>query len=478
MPLAEPTFIANLSLFDEPTTNGLNEPEGRGTNSQQKGANGEQSLDRANLGTFRDSLRAPVHRWFTYPAGFSYQAVEEALRTYGIKPGKTIYDPFAGTGTTLVVAKQRGVNSFGVEAHPFVQFVARTKLFWEFDFARLAEQIDSLIGEIQNQIEQRNPDEIPVEEIFPELVQKCYTREKLARLYLCREAVEKIDDEGFRNLAKLALTNLLRAVADVATGWPYIAPNKEKNQTKAKADSSREIAELFWKQLRQMQSDLQAIRAMTKSEAKANLIAGDSRKRQEEIESDSVDLSFTSPPYLNNYDYADRTRLETYFWGFARTWGDITEKVRTRLIMSATTQINRKDYDEAALLDAEFNAALPDVAAELTAKVAELSKLRLTKGGKKSYDIMVAGYFNDMLRVVRETYRVLKPGSKFVLILGDSAPYGVHIPTDTYLGEVGKAVGFEKYEIEDLRTRGGKWKDNPQRHSVELKESILTLYKA
>jgi hypothetical protein len=72
---------------------------------------------------------------------------------------------------------------------------------------------------------------------------------------------------------------------------------------------------------------------------------------------------------------------------------------------------------------------------------------------------------------------VLKPGGSFLLILGDSAPYGVYIPTDTYLGEIGKALGFVSYDVEELRTRGGKWKDNPQRHSVPLKECILTLRK-
>jgi hypothetical protein len=82
-----------------------------------------------------------------------------------------------------------------------------------------------------------------------------------------------------------------------------------------------------------------------------------------------------------------------------------------------------------------------------------------------------------MLDVIRETCRVLKPRSAFVLILGDSAPYGVYIPTDRYLGELGLAVGFAKYEVEELRTRGGKWKNNPQRHDVALKECILTLYK-
>lgn len=438
---------------------------------------GAHTLNRANLGTFQDSLRAPVHRWFTYPAGFSYKAVEEALCACDIKPGMTIYDPFAGTATTLLSAKQHGVNSFGVEAHPFVQFVARTKLYWEFDPAELRSDIDGLIADIQQAFKATDIASLPVAAIFPELVCKCYSREKLARLYLCREAIMKLSKEHFRDFAKLGLTSLLRTVADVATGWPYIAPKKEKNNTKAKAANSLNVVESLRKQLYQMHSDVFVVRSKSKPGGEATLIAGDSRQHQSSIESESVHLAFTSPPYLNNYDYADRTRLETYFWGEANTWGDITEKVRTRLIMSATTQINRKDFDESSLLSDDVCATVPNIRAELTTKIAELSKLRLSKGGKKSYDIMVAGYFNDMLRVVRETYRVLKAGSRFMLILGDSAPYGVYIPTDTYLGEIGKAIGFSKYKVEELRERGGKWKDNPQRHSIALKECVLTLYK-
>lgn len=440
-------------------------------------SNGACALNRANLGTFQDSLRAPVHRWFTYPAGFSYKAVEEAFRSYGIVSGRTVYDPFAGTGTTLVVAKQYGVNAFGVEAHPFVQFVARTKLFWEFNFTTLLDDIDGLITKIQHSNQLEDISAIEVEKIFPELVCKCYGQEKLARLYLCREAINSLPTEPFRNFAKLGLTNLLRSVADVATGWPYIAPKKEKNNTNAKVVSSSFVFEILKKQLYQMRIDLQSIIHATLSTGNSILIKGDSRQQQDCIEPASVDLAFTSPPYLNNYDYADRTRLETYFWGEAATWGDITRKVRTQLIMSATTQINRKDYDESSLLSQDLHSNAPRLSEELSAKISQLSELRLTKGGKKSYDIMVAGYFNDMFRVLRETYRVLKPGSSFVLILGDSAPYGVYIPTDIYLGEIGKKIGFAKYEVEELRARGGKWKDNPQRHNVALKECILTLRK-
>ncbi|MDQ3704309.1 MAG: site-specific DNA-methyltransferase [Chloroflexota bacterium] len=434
-----------------------------------------ETLNRSNLGTFQDSLRAPIHRWFTYPAGFSYKAVEEAIRAFGISRGMTLYDPFAGTATTNVVAKQQGINSFGVEAHPFVQFVARTKLYWEFDLIDLFKRIAQLLEEIQESLIQPEVLTVDVSREFPELVSKCYSPKKLTQLYVCREAILKLEVGPFQDFAKLALTNVLRSAADVATGWPYIAPNKVKNAgtTNSKVDIMKVLRDQFYV----MHGDLQRVQQTRSSKAETVLIAGDSRDQQECIVERSVDLSFTSPPYLNNYDYADRTRLEMYFWGEATSWGDITRKVRTRLITSATTQIERSQYSEADLLTDEIKELAPAVSAELKVKTAELSKRRLTKGGKKSYDILVAGYFNDMLRVVQETFRILKPGASFLLILGDSAPYGVYIPTDIYLGEIGKAVGFSSYEVEDLRTRGGKWKDNPQRHDVPLKECILTLHK-
>ena len=178
---------------------------------------------------------------------------------------------------------------------------------------------------------------------------------------------------------------------------------------------------------------------------------------------------------MNNFDYADRTRLELYFWGEAQTWGDISQKIRTKLMTSATTQIVRSDpkYEIANNLWEEC----PQVASFVQTAVTELSQRRKTKGGKKSYDLMVAGYFNDIHQIIKDVYRVLKPGTKALFVLGDSAPYGVHIPTDELIGEIALGVGFGKYEIEVLRTRGGKWKANPQRHNVQLRESIVILNK-
>jgi hypothetical protein len=114
----------------------------------------------------------------------------------------------------------------------------------------------------------------------------------------------------------------------------------------------------------------------------------------------------------------------------------------------------------------------------LKKSVSQLGEIRLTRGGKKSYDHLVSGYFNDMFQIISEVYRILKNDTKAVFVLGDSAPYGVHIPTDDLIGKIGLGVGFSDYRIDILRERGGKWKDNPQRHNVLLRESIVTLVKA
>ena len=90
---------------------------------------------------------------------------------------------------------------------------------------------------------------------------------------------------------------------------------------------------------------------------------------------------------------------------------------------------------------------------------------------------MVIGYFNDIYKVIKEVHRVLKPNSSALFVLGDSAPYGVHIPTDRLIGEIGCSIGFKSYSLEVLRKRGDKWKANPQRHGVSLQESIVILEK-
>ena len=68
-----------------------------------------------------------VHRLHPYLGKFIPQLVEVFLKKY-FKPGDTILDPFAGSGTTLVEANVLGINSVGVELSPFNVLIQNAKV--------------------------------------------------------------------------------------------------------------------------------------------------------------------------------------------------------------------------------------------------------------------------------------------------------------------------------------------------------------
>src|SRR5205085_2767798 len=133
----------------------------------------------------------------------------------------------------------------------------------------------------------------------------------------------------------------------------------------------------------------------------------------------------TSPPYANNYDYADATRLEMTFLGEIDSWGDLQQAVRERLMRSCSQHVPEKAVDlEATLAAAELEPIRP----EIRKICSQLAEVRQSKGGKKTYHLMIACYFLDMARVWQALRRVCKRPSRACFVIGDSAPYGVYVP--------------------------------------------------
>ena len=78
--------------------------------------------------------------------------------------------------------------------------------------------------------------------------------------------------------------------------------------------------------------------------ALAEPIFGDARNI-ETVQDDSIDLVITSPPYANNYDYADATRFELTFLGEIENWGDLHDNVRKDLIISSAQHASKVKPD-------------------------------------------------------------------------------------------------------------------------------------
>jgi len=414
--------------------------------------------------TFSDNMDEPVHRWFRFPAGFSAEFAKFFLQYFLSNKG-VVLDPFTGCGTTNVVAKSLGLPSIGVERHPLLAWIAKVKVR-NYDLKILQVAVEDLLKKVKYELQFKDKN-LPLIENKPELLRKCYPRDTLCELYTIKKVVDEITNDEVRDFFMLALLCILRKVTDVDVGWPYILPKKKKR-------TPQPVFQAYKEQLLMMLNDLKLIDY--KEGVDAIIHEADARDMFF-IEDNSIDIAFTSPPYLNNYDYADRTRLELYFLNYVSSWKEITEKIRSKLIVSCSHQAKEMGLEEGLMPDEEID---PEVRDELIKKAEQLRVEKHRHGGKKDYDVMVVAYFNDMLKAMQEVYRVLKFGAYYGMVLGDSAPYGVHIPTDDYLAKIGKHVGFRESKIFVLRERGGKWKylvDKKIRHGVQLRESLILFKK-
>jgi len=203
------------------------------------------------------------------------------------------------------------------------------------------------------------------------------------------------------------------------------------------------------------------------TETLATLIEGDARNCPE-LEENSVDVVITSPPYTNNYDYADATRFEMSFWGEVQSWADLHKAVRQYLIRSCSQHAAKEKLVLEEVLEDEV---VVSIRPELSEVCHQLAEERLLHGGRKHYHTMVAAYFADMSRIWRELRRVCKPQAKLCFVIGDSAPYGVYVPVDKWLGQLAIDAGFKSYSFEKLRDRNVKWKN--RKHRVPLQEGRL-----
>lgn len=408
----------------------------------------------ARSGTFTDNMKLPVHRWFRYSAGFSAEWVESVLKSHN---ADTVLDPFVGSGTVCVAADKMGITSYGIEAHPFVFRLGLGKLSWW-------ENIDDFGAAISNlkALAEKIRDSVSLSEANA-LILKCYSEDSLRDLYSIKAAYLKLANSwpaSINSLVFLSVNSILRATSHVGTAqWQYILPNK----TKARVSSPYDALEL---QAKMMMSDMGTMQGASASR-KAVLHPTDSRTLCG-VPDNSIDLVITSPPYANNYDYADATRLEMSFWGEINDWGDLHGTVRHYLICSSSQHASKDKMKLAELL---ADPSIDPIKEELTKVCNELDVIRKTKGGKKAYHLMIAAYFADMARTFQALRRVTKKGATLCFVIGDSAPYGIHAPVERWFGELAIAYGFNSWTFEKIRDRNVKWKN--RKHTVLLHEGRL-----
>jgi hypothetical protein len=398
-------------------------------------------------------MSLPIHRWFRYSAGFSAPWVQEVLSEWRIQQGQFVLDPFVGSGTVPIVCDSIGINCVGVEAHPLVARICKAKLLWECD----PNKIRSFAAQVLKCAHGQNPDL----SVYPRLIQRSFDEEALATLDSLKSAWSSLQDASPESeLVWLALTSVLRPASKAGTAqWQYILPNKTKKNVMRPL-----IA--FKQQIETIMSDIRWMQARAKH-SRAEVIIGDARDFASAAPQ-KFDAVITSPPYANNYDYADALRFEMTFWGDVTGWGDIHETVRKYLIVSSSQHSSRERLRGSDLLESD---SVEPIRNELAIVMEKLAKVRETHGGKKHYHTMIGAYCRDISLVLRQLRIACKPGSRMCWVIGDSAPYGIYCPIEKWIAELAIAAGFKQHHFDKLRDRNIKWKN--RKHRVPLKEGLL-----
>ena len=409
------------------------------------------------IGTAKDNRTSPIHDWYRFTAGFSYRLVDKIIAEENLSVDDVIYESFAGCGTTLVSAQKKGISAVGNEAQELLFDVINAKLNWNI----AQESIGNILIELENYL---NIGQRP--NSYHELLKSLYTEHDLWQLYVIRDFLEeRVTNEEERLFLRLALTQTLHRVSIHPIAIPYISRSKTLSNTLT-------AFEMFLKTVSKMLLDLSTVEAVERT---SNIYLHDSRTLNHNILSASASVCITSPPYLNNLDYGEVSKVCSHFFGITDNWNDITQKVRKKLVTGATTHYKENEFDLAEWKNLDFYLNNRKVVDNLLPDIELIRKESIKRKGKKSFDILALYYFQDMYHVLVEMRRILKNNSKAYLVLGDSAPYGVYIDTINILGQIAKNIGFKNYRIIPIRERGTKWMSLRFRHNLKLTESILIL---
>jgi hypothetical protein len=406
------------------------------------------------------SAAQPFDRWFRYPAGFASDYVALLLDRIHLDEG-LVLDCFMGSGVTGTAAHARGLGFVGLEAHPLIAELATLKLQAPASSEALLDLADGVAISAQEDVFARlsvsnrksaDAGAEPANDLssYPwllsetELVRRSFDPAVLAALVSLRDAIKPLSDNALAAYLKWALLATLRDVAGVKVGWPYQRPGVSR------APRHKDALKRFLARVKTMAQDLRT----APSETVTHISVGNAADSEAWAALPASQACVTSPPYLNNFDYADATRLELYFWGEVRSWRQMCDEVRGDML-TATTQQSSKAQKALSL---ESLTAYGATGADIAALTKNLEDARGQRNGRsKEYDQVLPAYFTAMGAVLANAFDKLESGATALWLVGDSAPYDVFVDTPALIGRLASEIGFENKEDVLLRTRGHRW---------------------
>jgi hypothetical protein len=240
-----------------------------------------------------------VHSLHPYLGKYIPQLVEVFLGRYFV-PGTCVYDPFVGSGTTLVEANVFGSDSIGCDISAFNCLLSRVKTE-RYSLAKLELDLRGALQEAGNQSVSQHRAASP-------WLRQWFSRRALSELLAYRTALGRLPS-AHADVARVILSRAARSARltthfdldfpRVPTKVPYYC-HKHKRTCRPVGEAAKFLT-------RYTEDTVRRIRefATLRSERRVTVVHGDSQSVQLPTQPDGV---ITSPPYPGLIDYHEQHR--------------------------------------------------------------------------------------------------------------------------------------------------------------------------
>jgi methylase of polypeptide subunit release factors len=409
--------------------------------------------DLRQLVTFVPNKTTPIHRWYDYTQGYSSLLIKKLVEELGIKKTETVYDPFVGSGTTLLTCRTIGVPAFGLEISPFMAWVASLKINpWN------SQALRNVLDTVKKaQPKPKSPEKL----LFFEYLQRAYSPAVLEQLVGWRDWICNLKCEPeHRDFLMLALVSIIEEVSYIRKhGSHYRYLNKDEDESVGLKklnipliSQDADIKPIFVIQIEKMINDINML-PFSSPFASCRVLVGDARQQLESIE--TADAVITSPPYLNRNNYIAQQKAELSLLNLLPSYEEYKHLVQSTFRSHVESN-----------LGAEPQTTIPEVMTIL-----EAFKLSVNNNPKIPH--MIAGYFEDLKDTLNVLFNIVKPGGRLAFVVGNCRWGGVIIPVDHLIGLLAERRGFTVERILVTRLKGNSPQQMHSYGRISVRESIV-----
>lgn len=259
--------------------------------------------------TSRQRQASSLHE-VSYRACFKPQLPRFFIERYSTAQD-TVYDPFMGRGTVLIEAALHGRNVIGNDVNPLSEILTRPRLEMpKVDLVK--DRIESIQLSVEKEVQLRY-----------EMFFHADTERELhsLRTYLKERKESGKEDEPDRWIRMVAtnrLTGHSRGFLSVYTLPPNQAATAEQqikiNEKLQQIPEYRSVRHAIWKKTKSLMQDVTvANRRVLRQASQSALYLSSDACSTPEIPSESVQLTITSPPFLNVVNYVQDNWLRCWF---------------------------------------------------------------------------------------------------------------------------------------------------------------------